>query len=36
MLIPDVMEGRYRHVEERKSHVQDVGTGKARRAVDHH
>jgi hypothetical protein len=36
MLIPDVMEGRYRHVEARKSREQDVGTGKARREVDHH
>jgi hypothetical protein len=36
MLIRDVKEGRYRHVEERKSRGQDVGTGKARREVDHH
>jgi len=36
MLIPDVMEGRYRHVEGRKSRGQDVGTGKARQEVDRH
>jgi len=36
MLIRGVREDRYQHVEERKSRVQDVGTGKARREVDRH
>jgi hypothetical protein len=36
MLIPDVRVDRYRHVEERKSRGQDVGTGKAGREVDRH
>jgi hypothetical protein len=36
MLIPGVRVDRYRHGEERKSRGQDVGTGKARREVDHH
>jgi hypothetical protein len=35
MLIRDVMVDRYRHAEERKSRVQDVDKGKARREVDH-
>jgi len=36
MLIRGVRVDRYRHVGERKSREQDVGTGKARQEVDRH
>jgi len=36
MLILGVRGARYRHVEEHKSHEQDVGTGRAGQVVDRH
>jgi len=36
MLILGGRGDRYRHVEERKSHAQDVGTGRAEQEVDRH